>query len=67
MRTILFNSTKKEKNAIKEKYKKRIPEPLNCQFPNRITKAQAIENNSVRKRRIAELFPSGNLYCNVHT
>ena len=48
MRTILFNSTKKEKNAIKEKYKKRVPEPLNCQFPNRITKAQAIENNSVR-------------------
>ena len=65
MRTILFNSTQKEKKAITEKYKKRIPEPLNRQFPNRLTKAQAIENNSVRKRRIAERFPSGNWYYNV--
>lgn len=62
MRMILFDTSKEKRTAIKEKYAKRVPEPLNRQFPNRVNKAQALENRGARKRRIAELFPSGIYY-----
>lgn len=59
MKQLLFKTSKEDRNAIKAKYNSKIPEPLNRQFPERVSKGQAIESHGVRKRRIAELFPSG--------
>ena len=59
MKKLLFNTTKEERQKIKEKFKTKIPEPLNRQFAERLTKQQAVEIDCVRKRKIAQLYPAG--------
>ena len=52
MKKLLFNTTKEERQKIKEKFKTKIPEALNILFA-------AVEIDSVRKRKIAQLYPAG--------
>ena len=59
MKKLLFNTTKEERQKIKEKFKTKIPEPLNRQFAERLTKQQAVEIDGVRKRKISQLYPAG--------
>ncbi|CAB4005031.1 Hypothetical predicted protein [Paramuricea clavata] len=56
---MMFTTSKEEREKIKKKFKAKCPEPLNRQFPERATKQDAIENDGLRKRKIAQLFPPG--------
>lgn len=51
--------TKQERDNIRAKYKAKIPDPLNHQFPERASKDIAIRRHEARKELRTELFPSG--------
>ena len=62
IKNLLFITSKEDRNRVKEKYKEKVPDPLNRQFPDRVPKEQAIENHGARKQLIAELFPAGTVH-----
>ena len=62
IKNLLFITSKEDRNRVKEKYKEKVPDPLNRQFPDRVPKEQAIENHGARKRLIAELLPAGTVH-----
>lgn len=45
---------------MRQKYKAKVPEPLTNQFPDRLSKDDAIKRHASRKRIRTELFPTGN-------
>ena len=51
--------TKQERDNIRAKYKEKVPEPLNRQFPEHASKDMAIRRHEARKELRTELFPSG--------
>lgn len=59
MRELLLATSKQEMKSVADKYKKKMPEPLNRQFPDQVTKTKALENAVLHKRQVAELYPSG--------
>jgi hypothetical protein len=59
IKEMMFTTSKEEREKIKKKFKAKCPEPLNRQFPERATKQDAIENDGLRKRKIAQLLPPG--------
>ena len=61
IKQLMFRITKKEREAIREKYKGKIPEPLTNQVPDRVSKETAIGRHDARKWLRTELFPSGNM------
>lgn len=61
IKEIVFSKSKKELIAIKEKYAKKVPRPLNSQFSDRKLKDEAIKQQRKRKHKEAELFPSGTI------
>lgn len=62
LRQVLFNTSEDDLDKIKKKYKRKVPEPLNSQFENRTPWDNAITKNTARKRKVAELFPSGIIF-----
>ena len=65
MRQVLFSSSEESLEKIKTTYKKRVPAPLSSQFENRATRDEAIRKTAARKRKVAELFPSGGVFLYV--
>ena len=59
MRKLLFSLTREEMDITKLSYKDAIPEPLNRQFTNRVSKLDALKNYQERKARVSTLFPEG--------
>jgi hypothetical protein len=59
LRQVLFNISEDDLDKIKKKYKRKVPEPLKSTFTNKTPRDDAITRNSARKRKVAELFPSG--------
>lgn len=48
-----------ERNAILLKYKRETPAPLNSQFTERRSRAEAVENYNKRKQKETVAYPSG--------
>ena len=56
----LLNLSKEERKSVAEKYNTKVPEPLNSQFPERVNKSVAVDQNTQRKEREAtKLYPVG--------
>lgn len=51
--------TASERTVVSQKYKEKIPAPLNTQFPDRVSKAEAVANSKKRKQQQTPLYPSG--------
>ena len=75
IRKVLFRVPFNDLNATGKKYQEKIPLPLNRQFPERVSREDAVKNKENRKRTRAELFPPGkqiqtpnkNLKSHTHT
>ena len=68
IRKIMFPLPFNELQKISEKYQEKVRLPMNKQFPERLSKEDALLNRENRKRTRAELFPQGNLIqCLVYT
>lgn len=66
LRQVLFNTSEDDLDKIKKKYKRKVPEPLNSQFENKTPRDDAITKNTARKRKVAELVPSGtHIQCSL--
>ena len=61
VRELVFSMSLVERNAILFKYKAGIPAPLNSQFTDKRSRAEAIENYSKRKQTETALYPSGEI------
>ncbi len=63
IRNNLLNMSKETRKTVAEKYNAKVPAPLNSQFPDRVSKAEAVARFVERKEREAtKLYPSGNYY-----
>lgn len=62
MLQLLFSLPSSEMEAIFQRYHAKAPPPLTAQFPNRLSRAAAIERQGLRQqaRLNAQLFPTGN-------
>ncbi|XP_028408641.1 uncharacterized protein LOC114531189 [Dendronephthya gigantea] len=61
MKHLLFATSEEDLDKMIEKYEERVPKPLNSQFLCKVPRDEAITKNAARKRKIAELYPSGEL------
>ena len=61
----MFSQSAKYRIEILQKYKAMIPDPLNRQFDNRVSKAEAILRKDERNKLTTQLFPAGNGTCFV--
>ena len=60
MKKLLFTLPKSEMKNIMDRYSTKIPEPLNRQFPDRVSKEEAVKGYKERKqKKKAPLFPAG--------
>lgn len=60
LRKLLFTLPKSELNKTRARYTVRAPEPLNRQFPGRVSKEEAVRGYEARKQmKKTVLFPSG--------
>ena len=59
---LLFSLPSSEREAIFQRYYAKAPAPLTAQFPNRLSRAAAIEAQGLRQqaRLNTQLFPTGN-------
>ena len=55
----MFSMPQAERSAILSKYKTKTPAPLNSQFTERRSKAEAVENYNKRKQKETAAYPSG--------
>ena len=62
IKSTMFQSNVAELNELTDLYKKKEPEPLNRQFENRRSKADAISHHLERKQKVTVLFPPGNTF-----
>lgn len=53
----LFSMDVSEMKLIFDKYNARVPEPLNRQFQERLTKTESVQKYNERKQRSANLYP----------
>ena len=65
IKRLLFSMTKQERDNIRAKYKAKVPDPLNRQFPERASKDKAIKPHEARKELRTELFPSGKVITKI--
>lgn len=56
---LVFSMPQAERSAIISKYKTKTPAPLNSQFTERRTRAEAVENYNKRKQKETPAYPSG--------
>ena len=56
---LVFSMRLAERNAILLKYKTKTPAPLNSQFTERRSRAEAVENYNKRKQKETAAYPSG--------
>ncbi|XP_068712741.1 E3 ubiquitin-protein ligase BRE1A-like [Montipora foliosa] len=61
VRKLVFSMLQAERNSILSKYKTETPPPLNSQFTDKQSRAEAVENNSKRKQKDTAAYPSGTL------
>lgn len=59
IKKLLFSLPVQTMSSVMARYNENVPEPLNRQFPERLSRDEAIENQRGRKRARTELFPSG--------
>lgn len=59
VRELVFNMTMAERSNIFSKYKAKTPTPLNSQFTDKSTRAEAVEYYIKRKQQETVLYPSG--------
>ena len=57
----MFSQSTEDCSKILEKYVAKIPEPLNRQFADRLSKPEAISHKDERNRLTTKLFPAGNI------
>ena len=57
---VMFSTSKAQREAVRERYSAKVPEPLTHQFPQRCSKDEAIKRHHERKQTRTELFPPGN-------
>ena len=55
----MFNMPLTERNTIMTKYKAKTPAPLNTQFPDRRSRAEAVVDYNKIKQKETTLYPSG--------
>jgi hypothetical protein len=61
MKKLLFAWNEDEITSVFQQYTKKIPEPMNRKFEERLSKEEAIQKHKARKSLPpAELFPPGN-------
>ena len=56
---LVFSMPQAERSAIISKYKTKTPAPLNSQFTERQSRAEAVENYNKRKQKETPAYPSG--------
>ena len=56
---LVFSMRLAERNAILLKYETKTPAPLNSQFTERRSRAEAVENYNKRKQKETAAYPSG--------
>lgn len=61
IKKLLFSLPVQTMSSVMARYNEKVPEPLNRQFPERLSKDKAIESQKVRERARTELLPSGKL------
>lgn len=67
MKTLLFTLPNDELEEVLARYSARAPEPLNRQFPERVSKAEAVKGFETRKKKKKTiLFPPGQLFVAFH-
>lgn len=59
IKKLLFSLPVQTRSTVMARYNEKVPEPLNRQFPERLSREEAIEHQKGRKRARTELFPSG--------
>ena len=67
IKSYLFTKSREELTKVKQKYDKKVPEPMNRQFLERNSKVDALECHRKRKERVPELFPSSKALQNWQT
>lgn len=65
IKRLLFSMTKQERDNIRAKYKAKIPDPLNHQFPERASKDLAIRCHEACKELQTELLASGTVTTKI--
>jgi hypothetical protein len=63
IKEVMLNHSAKEHLKMLKKYQAKIPDPLNRQFDDRVSKAEAICLKYERNKLKTELFPAGK--CNT--
>ena len=48
--------TASQRTLVSQKYKEKIPAPLNTQFPDRVSKSEAVASSKKRKQMQTPLF-----------
>ena len=61
----LLSSMTKQERDNRAKYKAKIPDPLNCQFPEHASRDKAIRCHKACKELCTELFPSGKVITKI--
>lgn len=61
IKKLLFSLPVQTMSSVMARYNEKVPEPLNRQFPERLSKDKAIESQKGRERARTELLPSGKL------
>ena len=59
VRELMFSMLQAERNSILSKYKTETPAPLNSQFTDKRSRAEAVEKDSKRKQKDTAAYPSG--------
>ena len=59
MKTLLFCLSKAVMKATYARYATKPPQPLTSQFPDRISKPQAVKTYEKQKQKSTQLFPPG--------
>lgn len=59
IKKLLFSMPVQTMSSVMARYNAKLPEPINRQFPERLSRDEAIEHQKGRKRARTELIPSG--------
>lgn len=66
IKKLLFSLPVQTMSSVMARYNEKGPEPLNRQFPERLSKDKATESQKGRERARTELLPSGKLLLWLH-
>lgn len=61
IKELLLTMSETKMKQIYEKYSSKAPDPMNTQFPDKLSKTEAVKQYHARKQLVTELFPVGKL------